>query len=947
MSVPVCAEQLPLLAASSLLSTRWTEDNLVTPDPVHRYNGAIVHQITVPLLQELLSAISQGAEPFEVVSGSLGVLTWNIRCRGRKGEFMLVLPVALDRPPPSGLTRVEVPERAFKNALHFQERGLTRYLLPRGGLLRFADHVHGATFSLPPAAYPVTFRLGSARLDVLREGNATVTRLGPQATSELTVELIAALAYHYDGTQNGGTTVADVLINEGDFLVSRNEAGGFAVHLALARRLETGVDRHRFLLYLIQLLAFEDWPTTENIAGLAAPISGPALAFAGLSRGLELRYLDLGRSEAEGQNVARSWIADFGRTREGRAYRPWIASFLAGTLNYRSPEDPRKPWSNLLGFEARAEVERLKKGPEATAAFSELVSRLSQAMCVGPKASPDALLEANDLDRGELNQLLKRLELPETTWPELAANWFMAWPFQSEADLAHRVPGLSQALNRHRPELLFHQSEAESDSALSEFDSLPPARPNRVLANPEIFGTLRVPETLSELAVRAFPSFQDYVDDMLHDPRFGYYARRVVIGTEGHFNTHPELLSPHYGRWIAKWAFEVWSSLVASGELEAGERFSLIEFGAGNGRLARDVLDQARALQATDERWEKFTAILDYRIYEISESLRKKQRALLGADVTVLEGDARNPAAALRHDFPEGVRGLIVSNELPDAFGVHKVLLSGNGNAEAVLVVPRLEVKLLKKLPDALAQACRATDATLGAQFSWEPRPGELLLDRDLLGQVLSYAYAQKEKESLAIVDALSFEEVLVRPSYCADLLRAFGAGATEYAHALRAEASGVVQYVNLHADGYIRQLASVLSLGQILTIDYGDTTLGLFADARKGKFLFRCFCDEGPYQVRPNDPYTRPAGQDLTSDVNFTDLALAGLSAGLSVAYYGPERTLCGAELGDVLDKSSERTFARIAGNTAFKLLVLGKGVSYCPDGPGLEAAPLFAVQP
>src|SRR5690606_27440236 len=141
------------------------------------------------------------------------------------------------------------------------------------------------------------------------------------------------------------------------------------------------------------------------------------------------------------------------------------------------------------------------------------------------------------------------------------------------------------------------------------------------------------------------------------------------------------------------------------------------EFGAGNGRLARDVLDAVRAKGATDARWRAFGEVLDYRIYELSAALRQRQQELLGSDAQVLLGDAREPAAALRRDFPSGVRGLVVSNELPDAFGVHKVLLSAGGFAEAVLVVPRIEAALAKKLSPALAASCRETNAELRSAF--------------------------------------------------------------------------------------------------------------------------------------------------------------------------------------------------------------------------------------
>ena len=106
----------------------------------------------------------------------------------------------------------------------------------------------------------------------------------------------------------------------------------------------------------------------------------------------------------------------------------------------------------------------------------------------------------------------------------------------------------------------------------------------------------------------------------------------MSIGRAGHFNTNPESLSPRYGQWIASWAFRCWREMIGRGELTDTEPFPIIEFGAGNGRLARDIVDAiaAAAEAATRTTGGTFAARLQYRIYETSASLRDKQRALLG-----------------------------------------------------------------------------------------------------------------------------------------------------------------------------------------------------------------------------------------------------------------------------------------------------------------------------
>jgi SAM-dependent MidA family methyltransferase len=227
------------------------------------------------------------------------------------------------------------------------------------------------------------------------------------------------------------------------------------------------------------------------------------------------------------------------------------------------------------------------------------------------------------------------------------------------------------------------------------------------------------------------------MDSALHDPNFGYYARRVAIGKFGHFDTHPEELSPDYGEWMAVWAFKAWTDLVAHGELADTAEFPVIEFGAGNGRLARDFLGavaQGADARNGDQRlrWLTFALRVQYRIYERSASLREKQAALLGSTALVLEGDARTPRETLQRDFPRGLTGFVLSNELPDAFGVHKVILDARGSASVALVVPRVESSVKNALGTALAERIEASDRAARADCNLVDNVADFYLDAAL-----------------------------------------------------------------------------------------------------------------------------------------------------------------------------------------------------------------------
>jgi SAM-dependent MidA family methyltransferase len=141
-----------------------------------------------------------------------------------------------------------------------------------------------------------------------------------------------------------------------------------------------------------------------------------------------------------------------------------------------------------------------------------------------------------------------------------------------------------------------------------------------------------------------------------------------------------------------------------------------------------------------------------------------------------------------------------------------------------------------------------------------------------------------------------------------------------------------------------MRELGAGLAAGLIVTVDYGDTTWGLVQGARRGHFPFRVYGDWQDYVPRPNDPYTAPGTQDMTADVNFTELARAGAAVGLEVIHYGHERDVLGDELPAVLRAAAnDESLAEFLGNPMFKLLVLGRRPSAIFRGPLTSPEELF----
>jgi SAM-dependent MidA family methyltransferase len=931
-----------LASPSALMSSRWSRDNLVTSHPARLYDGRVLEAIELEALEYLVQDFGRLRGPCRLGACRMGVLTWDIACESDAGPFRLQLPRALDEAGRRGRSKRELPQRNLEHARAFIAQGLRRFVVEPKELVMLEGGVPAAIFEALPQHHVVTFGLGALQIELEEGKRSWVLGLGASATADLLAEMLAALVYHYDPELDGGTALCDVCVNDGDFAVKRRSDGSLELRLVAARAREGGIGPNLLLLYLIQLMAYEDWSIDGGLVGLPVLLGNPSLVFEGVLRGLRYRYRDLGLPEERAEAQARRWIFDFGRSREGRAYRPWVERYLVGELPASFGSDLRERWWRLIPLETRLGVLELtsRLTPAASEARSArglraFLERLSREIGRVPEAAA-GLTHINELGREGLLEVLADAGAPAETRESVVDQLLRHWPYRGLDQLLALVPG-ARGLRRLKSRLSFGRVIADEDEGtLASLAPLPKVgAASRQLANPELFSVVPVPEGAQAAAVKALLTFEQYMDFTLHDARSGYYADRVRIGKAGHFDTHPEEHSPHYGRWVANWAFKAWCDLVEQGELSEADVFPVVEFGAGNGRLARDFLNavaQGAALRAPSERqrFSEFAARVQYRIYEMSASLRERQRALLGGDAVVVEGDARCPAAALERDFPAGLRGLVLSNELPDAFGVHKVVLSREGRAELALVVPRLEPSLKAALGEGLASQIDAANTELRRACGFSANARDFYLDGAAYRAVMTALAAFPVEQREALLGALWFEEAYVAAAAVPELAAHLRDNAAQYALALAAEDSGVVAYVNLHADRFIAEVGASLAAGFVVTLDYGDTTWNLIRGARRGDFPFRVYGDWQDYVPRPNDPYAAPGTQDLTADVNFTALARAGEAAGLVVVHFGPERDVTAEALPELLRVCAEREpLLKFLGNPVFKVLVMGTRTS------------------
>lgn len=143
-------------------------------------------------------------------------------------------------------------------------------------------------------------------------------------------------------------------------------------------------------------------------------------------------------------------------------------------------------------------------------------------------------------------------------------------------------------------------------------------------------------------------SFAHFMRQALYHPTFGYYNQKHFhLGHGGDFTTAPELSS----------LFSQTLSIQCAQILRQLSCASILELGAGSGRMAKDILIALEAEKILPEK---------YYILEISPALRQKQAAFLQEHCPHLL-----PNIIWVHEPPPDFTGIIIANEVLDALPVH------------------------------------------------------------------------------------------------------------------------------------------------------------------------------------------------------------------------------------------------------------------------------------
>jgi len=447
----------------------------------------------------------------------------------------------------------------------------------------------------------------------------------------------------------------------------------------------------------------------------------------------------------------------------------------------------------------------------------------------------------------------------------------------------------------------------------------------RQLVNPrEVYREIKVPAGVESAVAQYFSSFRDYQELMLYHPKFGYYSSGRVSFTED-FETYPVLLAPYFGQMIAQQIFRMWEGMRRAGTLGHEEKFTIAEFGAGNGVLAETILDYVdqQAREDREGRWREMVSQLVYVCYDRAPALREAQlrrNARFARQFESRDGDATDfnrtiPAATLK--------GVVLSNEMLDVFGVQKVILSENGTAEAAFVAPFLPAKTWNQLKSRVAPALeqsitRGNRMIRNAILPSDP-DSDVYLSREAFLQLLEFTAEWKDYISAA--RAIQFHELYLPARVIPELQEHLQRYAPMYAVEVARSGKGVVTYINLGEGRFIRGAAQALKVGYVITVDYGANWDGIMAstlphmrtygpgnlesvsnDLLAGLAAAHGPGSEGLAQAAPlpensgrgnPDPYRSPTLNDLTTDVNFSYLAAEGQSSGLKAVFFGPQRAL------------------------------------------------------
>lgn len=192
-------------------------------------------------------------------------------------------------------------------------------------------------------------------------------------------------------------------------------------------------------------------------------------------------------------------------------------------------------------------------------------------------------------------------------------------------------------------------------------------------------------------------AFDRFMDLALYSPTLGYYsAGSVKLGATGDFTTAPEI-SDLFSICVAR---EIAQVLRTCGG-------SILELGAGTGRMAASMLTALASADALPDRYE---------ILEVSADLRARQQQTMSK----LPAALRNRVYWLEALPSQPMRGAIVANEVLDALPLKRFAVRGTAVLEVGVSVARDGAFIEEEVPaDArLEREVQEIESALAEPFS-------------------------------------------------------------------------------------------------------------------------------------------------------------------------------------------------------------------------------------
>jgi SAM-dependent MidA family methyltransferase len=302
-------------------------------------------------------------------------------------------------------------------------------------------------------------------------------------------------------------------------------------------------------------------------------------------------------------------------------------------------------------------------------------------------------------------------------------------------------------------------------------------------------------------AAGGWVSFANFMQLVLYAPCLGYYSSGShKFGSAGDFVTAPEI-SSLFGRTLAKQTTQI---------LKQVKQSDILEFGAGSGKLALDLLLELEKTECLPR---------NYFILEVSAELRQRQQTLFTNNAPQLI-----PLLQWMDRLPAKFSGLMLANEVLDAMPVHLVVWRGNQFFERG-VTYKNEAFVWKERPlrdGALFEAA----AKLGAQHN-----------------LSNERYSYTSEINLVIPSFITSLASILQHGLI--LLIDYGFGAKEYYHPQRNQGTLMCHYRHhAHDDPfYLPGLQDITSHVDFsaATEAAGNTSLELMGYTTQAHFLINC----------------------------------------------------------------------------------------------------------